>query len=113
MPCTAHRSLVRCIVGIASQGRMARQQADSTMMRMHAEQPHSSQCRAAATDDWGEAVPQVRAEYTERPGMRLTALQAARLCGLEPFVCSLVLRWLIDERFLRLSNGFYIKNIKN
>lgn len=110
MPCTARCLLVRFIVEIGSQGRMARQQAYSTLMRMHAEQPQSSQRQTTGADGWSEAVRRVRAEYTEMPGMRLTALQAGRLFGLEPFACSLVLGWLIDERFLRLSNGFYIKD---
>jgi hypothetical protein len=79
-------------------------------MQIHAEEPTSSRSQASTTDDWTGAVRRVRSEYTEMPGMRLTQEQAGRLFGLEPFACSLVLGWLMDEQFLRLSNGLYVKN---
>jgi hypothetical protein len=76
---------------------------------MHADHPQSSRSQVRASDDWTDAVRRVRSEYTEMAGMRLTQAQAGRLFGLEPFACSLVLGWLLDERFLRLSDGFYSK----
>jgi hypothetical protein len=77
---------------------------------MHTEDSNSSRAHAGVTDAWDEAVRRVRSEYAEMPGMRLTQEQAGRLFGLEPFPCSLVLGWLLDERFIRLSDGLYIKN---
>jgi hypothetical protein len=51
----------------------------------------------------------VRAEYAEMPGLRLTAQQASRLLGLEPLSCQVILRWLVDDGYLRLWKGRYVK----
>lgn len=50
----------------------------------------------------------VRAEYLELPGMRLTAAQLQRLCGLDAATCARVLDALIETRFLRAyGDGSY------
>lgn len=77
---------------------------------MRAQRPQPSRPQLPAADDWSEAIRRVRAEYTEMAGMRLTQEQAGRLFGLDPLVCSMVLGWLVEENFLRLSDGLYIKN---
>ena len=46
-------------------------------------------------------LERVRAEFLEMPGLRLTARQLARLCGIEQAVCKEVLEVLVDEKFLR------------
>ena len=52
----------------------------------------------------------LRAEYTELPGLRLTAEQVQRLCGIEETMCRLVLDLLVDEKFLRAkSDGRYAR----
>ena len=79
-------------------------------MRMHADDDLSTRTDVQATDAWVDAIRRVRSEYTEMAGMRLTQEQAGRLFGLDPFACSLVLGWPVDERFLRRSRGLYIKN---
>jgi hypothetical protein len=43
----------------------------------------------------------IRAEYLEMPGMRLTAEQVMRLCGVDVAVCRTVLDDLVRARFLR------------
>jgi hypothetical protein len=45
------------------------------------------------------------------PGMRLTAQQVQRLCGVERTICALVLGALVDERFLCVkSDGTYARS---
>lgn len=53
-------------------------------------------------------LERVRAEFLEMPGLRLTAAQVERLCGLERTLCRTVLDALVDARFLRVSaDGIY------
>jgi hypothetical protein len=47
----------------------------------------------------------LRAEFVEMPGLRLTFVQAQRLCGLEPSACHLALTSLVNAKFLRLRAG--------
>ncbi len=55
-------------------------------------------------------VERVRGEYLEMPGLRLTEAQAARLCGIEPATCRLVLDRLTADRFLvRKEDGTYMR----
>jgi len=55
-----------------------------------------------------EALDRIRAEFVEMPGMRLTAAQVQRLCGVDRDVCDAVLRALVDGRFLtRHADGAY------
>jgi hypothetical protein len=57
-----------------------------------------------------EALERIRAEFIEMPGMRLTAPQVQRLCGIDPLVCEAVLRALVDSRFLaRHEDGIYTR----
>ena len=58
-----------------------------------------------------EAVlKRIRAEYLEMPGMRLTARQMERLCGVEQSLCGQVLKTLVDEKFLCVkSDGAYAR----
>ena len=55
-------------------------------------------------------VERLRAEYLEMPGLRLTAAQVTRLCGIEPGECLAVLSELVTERFLvRNRDGTYAR----
>jgi hypothetical protein len=47
-----------------------------------------------------ELRQRVREEYRQMPGLRLTALQAQRLFGLEPLACTEILKALVKENFL-------------
>jgi hypothetical protein len=54
------------------------------------------------------AAERVHAEFMEMPGLRLTAQQTQRLCGVEPTLCQRVLDRLVEARFLRLNaDGIY------
>lgn len=63
-----------------------------------------------ARPSWWDALRRVRSEFLEIPGLRLTQAQAQRLLGLAPAVCALVLRWLVDDGFLRVTNGHFVKS---
>ena len=53
-------------------------------------------------------IERVRAEFMEMPGMRLTAAQVVRLCGVERTICNGALDALVNAKFLRLSpDGTY------
>jgi hypothetical protein len=69
-----------------------------------------SPSESSSPESWTEALRRVRPEYAEMPGLRLTQAQAQRLLGLEPFPCGLVFGLLVDQGYLRLTNGSYIKN---
>jgi CheY-like chemotaxis protein len=57
-----------------------------------------------------QARTRIRAEYLEMPGMRLSAAQVQRLCGLERPTCLAVLHGLVGERFLVLNtDGTYAR----
>jgi hypothetical protein len=57
-------------------------------------------------------IERVRGEYLEMPGLRLTATQVARLCGLERTICQAVLDALVEAKFLRVStDGTYTRLI--
>jgi hypothetical protein len=47
-----------------------------------------------------DVLTRVRAEFLEMPGLRLTAEQVQRLCGVEPTMCQMVLDVLVDEKCL-------------
>jgi hypothetical protein len=62
------------------------------------------------THDITDWVQLVRAEYLEMPGLHLTKPQVQRLWGLDATTCDVILRTLIDKRFLRRANdGGYIR----
>lgn len=51
----------------------------------------------------------VIAEYREMPGLRLTSLQAGRLCGLDHTYCAALLEKLVAEGLLqRTAEGHYV-----
>jgi len=56
-------------------------------------------------------LTRLRAEYLEMPGLRLTAEQVQRLCGIERIVCQSVLDALVDANFLcAKSDGTYARS---
>jgi hypothetical protein len=62
----------------------------------------------------GSPTPQllerIRAEFLEMPGLRLSAKQVQRLCGVEQTVCQMVLDTLVETNFLRMkSDGSYAR----
>jgi hypothetical protein len=55
-------------------------------------------------------VERLRAEFLEMPGLRLTAQQVHRLCGVEPAVCRAALDTLVREKFLcAKADGTYAR----
>lgn len=62
---------------------------------------------AAAVHD---ILRRIEGEYREMPGMCVTAPQAQRLWGLDATTCDVVLRTLVDCRFLRRTpRGTFVK----
>jgi hypothetical protein len=58
-----------------------------------------------------EVVRRVRGEYLEMPGLRLTPAQARRLWLLDETACGVVLRTLLDARFLsKTRDGAFVRN---
>ncbi len=52
----------------------------------------------------------VSAEFLEMPGLKLTALQASRLFGLNPSECQSLLAQFVAQGFLiRTADGQYIR----
>ena len=57
-----------------------------------------------------QAFSRIRAEYTEMPGMRLTAAQVQRLSGVDISTCQRVLNDLVRAKFLRARpDGTYAR----
>jgi hypothetical protein len=57
-----------------------------------------------------ELLERIRAEYLEMPGLRLTAVQVQRLCGLDASTCAALLDALVAVEFLRRDpDGHYIR----
>jgi len=55
-----------------------------------------------------DVLTRVRAEYLEMPGLRLTAEQVERLCGIERTLCQAVLDSLVEAKFLSVgADGIY------
>ena len=55
-------------------------------------------------------LERLRAEFLEMPGLRLTAEQVHRLCGVEPKTCRAALDALVSEKFLcAKSDGTYAR----
>jgi len=53
-------------------------------------------------------LERLRSEFLEMPGLRLTAEQAHRLCGVERATCARALEALVEEKFLcAKENGTY------
>ena len=52
----------------------------------------------------------IRAEYSEMPGLCLSAVQARRLWGLEDHECKALLNQLVEARFLRRTQlGAFVR----
>jgi hypothetical protein len=67
--------------------------------------PLSSQSEAVAT-----LLRRIQSEYREMPGLKLTEAQARRLWDIDGRTCRLVLRTLLEDRFLkRTPSGTYIR----
>jgi hypothetical protein len=49
-------------------------------------------------------IRRICGEYMEMPGLRLTAAQAQRLWGLEEPICTNLLHFLVDARFLQMTD---------
>ena len=57
-----------------------------------------------------EVLQRIQGEYVEMPGLRLTAVQAQRLWGLERDVCDALLGALVDAKFLaQTRDGAYVR----
>jgi len=57
-----------------------------------------------------ELTHRVQAEYTEMPGLSITLRQAQRLLGIDHETCAIVIRTLVDCRFLRRTpQGRYVR----
>ena len=57
-----------------------------------------------------DAVNRLKGTFLEIPGTKLKPAEAARLCGLEPPVCGIVLDALKDAGFLRrASDGSFTR----
>jgi hypothetical protein len=55
-------------------------------------------------------LTRIRAEYLEMPGLKLTLVQAQRLCGVERALCKTVLDALVETQFLCVKpNGSYAR----
>jgi hypothetical protein len=57
-----------------------------------------------------DVLRRIQGEFVEMPGLRLTAVQAQRLWGLERDVCDALLGALVDARFLsQARDGAYVR----
>jgi hypothetical protein len=55
-------------------------------------------------------LERLRAEFLEMPGLRLTADQVHRFCGVESNACTRALNELVEENFLfRKADGTYAR----
>ena len=58
-----------------------------------------------------EVVRQIRGEFLEMPGLRLTQQQARRMWRLDETACEAVLGALVDARFLaKTRDGSFIRH---
>jgi hypothetical protein len=57
-----------------------------------------------------DVTERIRAEFTEMPGMRLSATQVQRLCGVDEIACRSLLEALVAVQFLSVrSDGTYVR----
>jgi hypothetical protein len=55
-------------------------------------------------------LDRLRTEFLEMPGLRLTADQVHRLCGVERAACAWALDTLVEEHFLSVRpDGTYVR----
>ena len=58
-----------------------------------------------------DVVRQIRGEFLEMPGMRLTEQEARRMWRLDETACEAVLEALVDARFLvKTRDGAFIRH---
>jgi len=61
-----------------------------------------------------DLMRQVRGEFLEMPGLRLTAAQARRLWRLDETICEVVLGALVEAHFLeRTRDGAFVRYDRN
>jgi hypothetical protein len=64
--------------------------------------------RDGVTSMMASIMSRLRSEFAEMPGLRLTAAQAQRFCGVHPRLCRASLDALVDDNFLcRLPDSTY------
>ena len=57
-----------------------------------------------------DVLQRIQGEFVEMPGLRLTAVQAQRLWGLERDVCDALLGALVDAKFLsQTRDGAFVR----
>jgi hypothetical protein len=57
-----------------------------------------------------DVLQRIQGEFVEMPGLRLTAVQAQRLWGLERDVCNALLGALVDAKFLsQTRDGAFVR----
>jgi len=57
-----------------------------------------------------QTIERIRSEFLEMPGLRLTAEQIHRLCGVERAACAGILDTLVRDKFLRANpDGTYAR----
>jgi hypothetical protein len=57
-----------------------------------------------------DLTQRIQAEYSEMPGLSVTLPQAQRLLGIDRDTCTVVMRTLVDRRFLRrTAQGRYVR----
>ena len=60
--------------------------------------------------EFEKLYPDTHIEFSEMPGLRLTAAQASRLLALDPAACDRVLHALVDRGVLRMTgSGHYMR----
>ena len=71
---------------------------------------HTVRNRESQAPALHDILRRIEGEYREMPGMCVTAPQAQRLWGLDATTCNVVLRTLVDCRFLRRTpRGTFVK----
>jgi hypothetical protein len=68
---------------------------------------HMTACATAPRPS--RLCPIIRAEFDEMPGLNLTLPQAARLWGVEPWLCRDALEMLVKEGVLAKLEGRYVR----
>jgi hypothetical protein len=71
------------------------------------EQPNQHPQSARHALPFEQLVTRIKSEYIEMPGLWLTPEQGARLWAIERNQCEQLLRTLVEQRFLTVSDGRY------
>ena len=65
----------------------------------------------SSLSSYGATCQRILSDFTELPGLRITAAQAQRLWNLEPFACDAMLGALVDAGFLaRDGRGVFARS---